>query len=208
MPLTAALTAFGLSVLAYAHLDAQISHASAAASASAPLHLGDSLRVRIWREPELSRVYGLQEDGTVEFPRVGRIAVTRLPIDSLRSMLTTRYGEVLRDPVVEVTPLRRIGVQGAVRAPGYYYADPTITVVGALILAGGVTPVGTDKRIDLLRNGEQMRLDRADGAFRDDTPVQSGDLITVPERSWASRNVAVVTSIVTAVALVVAALVR
>lgn len=187
---------------------AQTSHDPLAESASAALKPGDRIRVRIWREPDLSGEFALPPDGVVDFPRIGRIPVGQLSIDSLRALLTARYAEELRDPAIEVTPLRRVRVFGAVRNPGYYYADPTITVSGAVLLAGGATADGNDKRIDLLRNGAQIHLAKAGGAFREDPAVQSGDEVTVPERSWAARNMAFVTSMVTGIALVIAAVIR
>lgn len=190
------------------HVAAQDGRGVVAAPTPPVLRPGDKVRVRVWQEPELSGEFVLPADGVVSFPKVGRVAVAQLSVDSLTSLLTTGYAAGLRNPSIEVTPLRRVRVLGAVRNPGYYYADPTISVAGALVLAGGVAPDGNDKRIDLIRHGAQRRMTKTGGAFRGDSPVQSGDELAVPERSWASRNVAFVTSAVTGVALVAAALVR
>jgi polysaccharide export outer membrane protein len=180
--------------------------------ATAALAPGDRLRVTIWREPDLSREFLVPVDGVVDFPEIGTVTVVRLPVDSLTAVLRARYAVSLRDPSIEVTPLRRVRVFGAVRNPGYYYADPTVTVAGAVLLAGGVTPDGDARRVQLLRNGGRQTIVRAGGAFRGDLPAASGDQISVPERNWSSRNTgvltAVVTSVVTAIALVVAAVVR
>jgi polysaccharide export outer membrane protein len=164
--------------------------------------------VTIFREPDLSREYQVPVDGMVDFPIIGNVAVVRLRVDALTAELKTRYSVSLRDPSIEVTPLRRVRVSGAVRNPGYYYADPTVTVAGAVLLAGGVTPEGNGSRVQLLRGTERRTLARSGGVFRGDLPAASGDLITVPERSWVSRNTGLIASALTAVALVLAAVVR
>lgn len=176
--------------------------------ASAVLRPGDKIRVRIWREPDLSGEFTLPVDGVVDFPSIGRITVGQLTVDSVEALLTARYAKSLREPSIEVTPLRRVRVSGAVRSPGYYYADPTITAAGAVLLAGGVTQDGNEDRVDLLRSGARRHMTKSGGSFQDDVPVQSGDEISVPVRSWLSRNTAIVASVVTGVALVIATVVR
>jgi polysaccharide export outer membrane protein len=206
-----ARTALALCVLAFppARVQAQPGDADAAArAAAAPLRPGDRLRVSIYREPELSREYLVPVDSMVDFPIIGRVNVARSAVNALTAELRTRYAVSLREPAIEVTPLRRVRVFGAVRAPGYYYADPTVSVAGSLLLAGGTTPEGNATRVQLLRNGERRTVSRSGGAYRGDLPVASGDEISVPERSWVSRNTALLASVFTGVALVLAAVVR
>jgi polysaccharide export outer membrane protein len=180
----------------------------ASPAATAPLRPGDRLRVTIFREPDLSREYQVPVDGIVDFPIIGTVAVVRLRVDALAAELKARYSVSLRDPSIEATPLRRVRVSGAVRNPGYYFADPTVTVAGAVLLAGGITPDGNGSRVQLSRGAERRTLSRTGGLFRGDVPAASGDLITVPERSWVSRNTGLLASALTAVALVIAAVVR
>ena len=99
-------------------------------------------------------------------------------------------------------------VSGSVRDAGYHYADPTVTVLGALALAGGITTEGDRKRIDLVRDGEETSIKLSNAPSLADSPVQSGDQVTAPERSWASRNTALIASGLTGVALIVAAIIR
>ena len=89
------------------------------------LNPGDRVRLKVWREPDLSGDFQVDEDGIVVFPKVGRMYVQRISTDSLKAMLIALYAESLRSPSVEVTVLRRVSVLGSVRAPGLYYIDPT-----------------------------------------------------------------------------------
>lgn len=169
---------------------------------------GDKVLLKIYREPELSGEFVVPEDGQVDFPKIGPVRVDRLPTDSLRALLIAQYSHSLRDPAIEVTVLRRVNVIGSVRNPGFYYADPTVTVKGSLALAGGVTPEGDKNRVDLLRDNKRTTIGLSNEASLADSPVQSGDQVSAPERSWFSRNTALVVSGVTGLALVVVTIVR
>ncbi len=173
-----------------------------------PLQAGDKLKVTIWREPDLSGEFEVQPDGSVTFPKIGRIQVDQLSTDSLTALIVARYAVSLRDPSIDVTPLRRIVVSGSVKNAGFQYADPTVSIAGAVALAGGVTPDGDRGHIELLRDGKKTSIDLSDAASIADSSLQSGDEVRVPERSWVERNVGLVASSITAIALIVAARIR
>jgi polysaccharide export outer membrane protein len=172
------------------------------------LRPGDKIQVKIRREPDLSGEYEVAQDGTVRFPKVGDVEVNQMSTDSLRTFLTARYALSLRDPFVEVTALRRVTISGAVRNPGFQYVDQTITVAGAVALAGGATPDGDQKKVELTRDGQIIPIKLADRHSMADSTLRSGDLVRVPERSWLSRNTALVASGLTGVALIIAAIIR
>lgn len=173
------------------------------------LRPGDRVRLKVWREPDLSGEFEVDEDGIVVFPKVGRLDVQKISTDSLKALLVARYAESLRSPSVEVTVLRKLNVLGAVKNPGLYYVDPTTTVADALALAGGVSPNGKQNSFELLRDGKRLPVELSRDSRLADSPLQSGDQLRVPERGWVARNPAVVVSAgVTAAALIVAALIR
>jgi polysaccharide biosynthesis/export protein len=172
------------------------------------LQPGDKVKVTIWREPDLSGEFEVQPDGGVTFPKIGRIQVDRISTDSLRAVIVARYAVSLRDPTIEVTPLRRIVVSGSVRDAGFHYADPTVSVLGAVALAGGVTEDGDRGKVELLRDGRDIPINVSDTSSLGDSALQSGDQVLVPERSWAARNTGLLASMLTAAALVVAAIIK
>lgn len=202
------LVALSVSTTGPAAVRAQDGSVPVSARHDAALRPGDRVQLRIWREPDLSGDFAVGEGGIVVFPKIGPLNVTSMSVDSLTKTLTTRYSMSLRNPAVEVTVLRRINVFGAVRTPGFLYADPTVTINGAVALAGGVTTDGDQQRIELLRAGQAIPISIGADRGLADSPVQSGDNIRVPERSWFSRNTALVASGITGVALVLAAVIR
>ncbi|HLB08617.1 MAG TPA: polysaccharide biosynthesis/export family protein [Gemmatimonadaceae bacterium] len=187
---------------------AQQAPSSAAVRSDVAAQPGDKVLLKIYREPDLSGEFVVPESGQVDFPKIGSVRVDRISTDSLRSLLIAQYARSLRDPAIEVTVLRRVNVIGAVRNPGFYYADPTVTVKGALALAGGVVPDGNRNKVELLRGNKRTAIQLSSEPSLADSPVQSGDQVSAPEKSWFSRNTALVVSGITGIALVVVTIIR
>jgi polysaccharide export outer membrane protein len=166
------------------------------------------VRLKIWREPDLSGDYRIDEKGVAIFPKIGPLPVSRLPTDSLESLLVSSYARYLQNPSIQVTFLRRINVLGEVKNPGLYDVDPTMSLADVIALAGGVSPDGNPKKIELLRRGERQSVQLSPQSRLTDVPLRSGDLLRVPQRSWLSRNGPVVAAGITAVALIATAVVR
>jgi protein involved in polysaccharide export with SLBB domain len=158
------------------------------ADSSGVVRPGDVIRLKVWREPDMSGDVPVNEAGMATLPRLGAVQVGDLSADSLQRFLVTTYSRDLRDPAIDVTVLRRIRILGAVRNPNVYQVDPTMTVADALALAGGASPDGKQDQVELRRLGESgaTRLTRAMRLA--DTPIRSGDQLYVPEKNWLSRN--------------------
>jgi protein involved in polysaccharide export with SLBB domain len=129
-----------------------------------------------------------------------------MPTDSLQRFLINRYSTYLRDPAIEVTLLPRVTVSGAVREPGAFNVEPTMTVAEVLALAKGRTSEGRRDRIVLVRDGQRLETQLSPGARIGNSPIRSGDQLVVPERSWISRNVPLVVSMVSTVGWVILSL--
>ena len=153
---------------------------------------GDVVRLKIWREPDMSGDVAVDEAGVAALPRLGALQVANLPADSLKRMLVRSYAKYLRDPAVDVTVLRRITVLGAVRTPNVYHVEPTMTVADAVALAGGTTPDGKQNQVELRRRGGGKSIKLSQRSRLADTPIRSGDELYVPQRSWTSRNAGLV----------------
>lgn len=178
------------------------SHAAAQttdAAEGARLQPGDVIRVQIWREADLSGTFLVDGRGVVTLPLLGEWNVTDIPLDSLRDVLTEAYRVHLRNPSINVVPLRKLLVLGAVREPGPYEVDPTETIIGAIAQAGGVDPSGSLERVNIVRAGdtvvERIPIESTIAGLG----LVSGDQIMVGERSWLSRNQSLVVSVLLAI---------
>lgn len=169
---------------------------------------GDLVRLRVWREPELTGEFMVNSEGIVVLPRIGATDVSDETSESLKKRLVDTYSAFLQHSAVEVTVLRRIQVLGAVRTPGLYPIDPTMTVSDALALAGGITNQGDPSKIELVRRGRRLEFRMTEHTRMSESPIESGDQIYVPERAWVSRNPGIVAAALSATVSLLIALFR
>lgn len=167
------------------------------------LRPGDAVRLRIWREPDLSGDFPVNESGTVVLPKLGPRRVVAENPDSLKAWVVRSYANVLKNPSIEVLLVRRIQVLGAVKNPGLYPVEPMMTVADAIALAGGTTPQGRSNKVELRRQGEKVPGKLAGRLLIGESSIRSGDQIYVPERSWFSRNPGIVIGVLGLVTTIV-----
>lgn len=123
---------------------------------------GDKLSIKVFGEPGLTSDYIVQNDGTLQVPLVGEMAVEGRTPRQLAAELTSRLGaRYIRDPHVAVAILEKLpstfAVEGAVAQPGIYNASPNTTLLQALALAKGPTQVALLSDVIVFRtiNGQQ-----------------------------------------------------
>lgn len=159
----------------------------------------DVVQVSVWRSPELSITAPVRPDGNITVPLVGDVkAAGRMP-DEVAKEVQSKLATYVREPQVTVilTELRsheylsRVRVTGAVRNPVSIPYRQGMTVLDAVLAAGGVTEFAAPGRSGLYRrNGQEtqsyaVKLDRIlnGGDLATNYPVAPGDVITVPERA-------------------------
>lgn len=167
----------------------------AAGVAQNHLEPGDVVRLRIWREENMSGEFTVDAEGMVVFPRLGARSVTGRNPSVLKDELVQEYSRLLRTPSVEVTFLRRIAVGGAVQRPAVYHIDPTMTIRDVVLEAGGPTPTGRNDVIELIRDGDLIQANLRQDLPIVESPIRSGDQLYIPERNWFSRNLSAVVGI-------------
>lgn len=163
------------------------------------LQPGDIVKIEIWREDELSGEFLIDENGVVTLPLLGEKQVTGIPMSQLRDVLAEEYRKQLRNPSIQITPLRTVLVMGEVNKPGPYEVDPTATLIGVVALAEGATGAGNLKRIRIVRDGRAISERVNAAATLDNLEVRSGDQIVVGTRSWFARNTTFIVSVLLAI---------
>ncbi len=160
----------------------------------------DIVQVSVWRNPELGITVPVRPDGMISVPLVGDVAAGGRTPSEVSEDIQEKLSTYVRDPQVAVilTDLRsheylsRVRVTGAVRQPISIPFRPGMTVLDAVLAAGGVTEFAAPDRSDLYRkNADEthtypVRLDRIlnRGDLSTNYPVSPGDVITVPERTF------------------------
>jgi polysaccharide biosynthesis/export protein len=182
--------------------------ASQLASSELTLGPGDLIRVQVYREEELEGDYLVDELGMVVLPLLGEQRVAGIPMRQLRRQLVEAYQVHLRNPSIIITPLRRINVLGEVQRPGMYAMDPTVSVAGAVAMAGGATPAGDLRKVRILRDGVVYGQRLGPGTVLSEADIRSGDQIFVERRSWFDRNSTFVVSTTLSLTSIIIAILR
>ncbi len=157
-------------------------------SPNTALRPGDVLRLKIWLEPDLSGDYAIDESGQAILPRLGPTQVTGIPANQLRDQLIERYRTYLNNPSIEITPLRRVSIIGAVQKPGIYPLEPSIKLGDAANIAGGGTTDSKRNHVELVRGSNRYSYDLRADPDKANVSLASGDQVYIPQRSWLSRN--------------------
>ena len=158
----------------------------------------DRLQVTVWRNPDLSVTAPVRPDGRFSVPLIGDVEAGGHTPAEVADMIKTRLAIYIRDPqvVVIVTELRshefltRVRVTGAVRTPRSMPHRQGMTVLDAVLEAGGPTDFAAANDTKLYRNvkGQReviaIRLDDIlrKGRLESNVPLRPGDVITVPEK--------------------------
>jgi polysaccharide export outer membrane protein len=156
---------------------------------------GDSVRIVVWRKPELSGDFEIAPDGSISHPLFRAVKVTGVPFQTAESNLRTFLSRYEENPQFVMEPLIRLAISGEVTRPLVYAARPETTVGEAVARAGGTTQFAARSRVRIIRiepNGAQQQLfvnladpSRSEGMM----PVRSGDQIVVDRKKSFLRDI-------------------
>ena len=181
-------------------LGACASHPHTMAVEAPPVHAdstlgpGDTFEVTVYGEADLSGKYRIAEDGTINFPFIGRIQVGDKPPSAIADQIQAALAEkkILRAPLVSVFLLeqtsKHVSVMGAVSKPGSLPLLTGMTVIDAISGAGGLTPLASgDNTIVTRRVGGTLQrykvpVDSISEGHTEDFRLQEGDIVFVPDR--------------------------
>jgi polysaccharide export outer membrane protein len=150
---------------------------------------GDRVQVQVFGEPTLSGVATLDEQGRVTLPRIGTLTASQMAIADLRDTVRARLAAVLRDPIIDVSVLRRIVVSGEVIKPGVYFADLTSSVAEMIAQSGGLKETAKGNHVDLIRGLDRHRIEHWESDLSPAADLRSGDQINVGRQSWLELNI-------------------
>lgn len=152
-----------------------------------PIRPGDAVKLTVWRHPDLTGEFPVNQFGVVVLPKLGEIDVSRETHRSLRDHVIAALKETVVTPSIELVVLKRVRVLGEVQKAGVLFLDPTMSVADALAMAGGTTPQAKGTVV-LRRDGSALIADLRVDTRISDAAIQSGDELVVPQRGWLDRN--------------------
>jgi polysaccharide export outer membrane protein len=151
----------------------------------------DTLRISVWKEPDLSEILPVRPDGKISMPLLNDVPAAGLTPLQLRDSITEKLKKFIADPrvtvVVTAMNSQRIFVSGEVLHSGPIQLLPHMTMLQALSQAG-FNQFANLKGIYLLRteNGKQERIPfNYKEVIKGNHPEQNimlkpGDTIVVP----------------------------
>lgn len=154
---------------------------------------GDSIRITVFQNPDLTVETRVTENGTISYPLVGTVKIGGLTIPAAEQAIAKALsdGNFIQKPQVNIVLLQnrgnQVSVLGMVNKAGRYPLETFDTRVSEMIaIAGGIAPTGADVAILTgLREGKPFRkeIDIAgmflDNKLEDDIVVAGGDVIYV-----------------------------
>lgn len=157
---------------------------------------GDSIQVFVWRNPELSIAVPVRPDGKISTPLVeDMVAVGKTPSQLARD-IEARLAEYIRSPQVNVivtgaaSRFSQVRIIGQVGKPGALPYREGMTVLDALLEAGGLGEFAAGNRTKLVRKDEsgkttETRIKADDlvrkGKLKENRELRPGDVLIVPE---------------------------
>ena len=149
--------------------------------------VGDRVILEVRGEPQLSDSLTVTGNRTLDLPQIGPVSLDGVLRSELESHLQEVLSRYLREPEVRARALIRIGVLGAVGAPGFYTLPASALLEDALMSAGGPTTgadidnVHVNRGESVVWEGELLQRAMVEGRTLDQLSLQAGDRIVVPE---------------------------
>ncbi|MGB8472935.1 MAG: polysaccharide biosynthesis/export family protein [Candidatus Acidiferrum sp.] len=172
------------------------SSAAPAANHGYQLAPGDVLEIRFFYDPELNEKVQIRPDGHITLSLIGEVQLKSKSIAEATSELENAYKNYLKTPSITVQveefASQKIFVGGEIQRPGMFPLLGKMSVLDALISAGGLKPTGTSNSVILLRrrsDGTPEMLQKISlRSVKNQPPqaaqifLQSFDVILVPQK--------------------------
>lgn len=146
------------------------------------LDSGDKLRVFVYGQPNLSRLYQVDSEGRIFVPLIGEVSVRGSTTKGVARNITRRLGtQFVKDPqvTVDIAQYRPFFILGEVRNAGQYPFVSGLTVQAAVAIAGGYADRANERAVRITRKHDGL-IEKMD--VPPDYVVRPGDEIYVYER--------------------------
>ena len=160
--------------------------------------IGDVLDIDVWKNTDLGVSAPVRPDGKISAPLVGDIIVAGLTPEEVASDITIKLSKFIRSPNVTVimtnllstTYISRVRVTGAVEQNSSLDHSQGMTILDAVLAAGGPNEFADTEEVKLFRrvDGETLLIPidlnsiLVEGNLTENIELLPGDTITIPER--------------------------
>jgi polysaccharide biosynthesis/export protein len=156
---------------------------------------GDSIKVQVYQNPDLTVESRVSESGSINYPLVGSVNIGGLSIGQAETRLAQalQSKNILKAPQVNIVLLQvrgnQVSVLGQVNKPGRFPLETmNVRVSDMLAAAGGVTPTGDDVLIVTgTRDGKPFRKEVDIPALFQGTRSQDDILLTAGDTLYVAK---------------------
>ncbi|MDB4254261.1 SLBB domain-containing protein [Gammaproteobacteria bacterium] len=156
------------------------------------LGVGDQIVIYLFGTDNRSLKLQVERNGAINFPQIGPIQISGLSFDDAANLIqktvTNKFIGV--EAFVSMGKLKAMNIfmAGEIKVPGAYSLSGLSTITQAIYQAGGITDIGSLRKIQVLRSGELIAtFDAYDLLMRGDSSkdirLKSGDVVFVPSYS-------------------------
>jgi len=156
---------------------------------------GDKLQIYVWQNPDLTVTVPVRQDGKVSTPLVEDMQAAGKTASALARDVETVLAEYVRSPKVNVfvleavSALSQVKVTGQVKTPQALPYHDGMTVLDAVLAAGGLTDFAAGNRARVVRtvDGKQQEINVRLGKLLDsgdmsqNIALRPGDVLLIPQ---------------------------
>jgi Periplasmic protein involved in polysaccharide export len=151
------------------------------------LGAGDVIKVSVYDHPDLLLETQLADDGSINFPLIGKVNLNGLTFQAAESSIASKLdvGGFVRAPQVNILISehlsQRISVIGEVNRPGRYPLDGKTSLIDMIANAGGISAMGSDT-IVLIRDNTRQEFDipKLMATAEQSMSLKAGDQLYIP----------------------------
>ena len=126
----------------------------------------DSVRIQVWKNPELSTEGTVRPDGTITMPLIGDLQAVGKTPTQLRDEITKKLGAYVKDETITVTVALtsissyRYTVSGNFEHPGIFSSKYYVQVAEAIAMAGGINKFANPHKLIIIRADGKTKVRR------------------------------------------------
>ena len=153
---------------------------------------GNMLQIKIYGEAGIQTIFRVDELGYITHPYLGRVKLSGLSVSQAERYLENQLsGDYIVNPNVTVFVMEHshFSVMGEVKKPGNYEITGRVSLIEALTIAGGFTPIANPRNVKIIRKTDEsettLRVDTAkiteSGDMPNDFYMEADDIVIVPK---------------------------
>ena len=158
----------------------------------------DTVKINVWRNPELSVTVPVRPDGKISLPLIGDVHAAGNTPEQVENKVQKQLQKFVRDPNVTLMVvglksneyLTRIRITGAVNSPSSLNYRQGMTILDAVLAAGSINDFAAPDNTKLYRKIQNrtrvFNIHLGDilykGELTTNIELRPGDILTVPER--------------------------